>query len=253
MIIKIEGKKTFEIEIPSSPEQMKFEDWLFIYEQKDLGLTLIELKVKFLLSKLSILPKKLIKSFSDEQIVEICDKLDFISQSYTAHFCPLEILQIGKEIYKTSNDIFLKVKGVDYAYIESYYQKYQESDDIFELFKVMAILYAPVEIKFEEAKVIERAELFMSALSIYHAQLVSDWYTTLHQDLETEFEDVFKGNGKKSEVESLGFIEVIYSLAGDKLGPVEKVENQTIREIFTAALLEMNSAKRIKEAMNKKT
>lgn len=254
MNLKIEsGKKTFNLAIPSSPEEMKIEDWIFVYEQKDLGLTQLELQLRFLINKFSILPLKVVKSLSDEQMVDICDKLDFISDVYALHFCPIPQIEIENIVYNSTNDIFSKIKGTDYAFIESYYNQFKESDDIFELFKIMSILYAPHDIPFDEKKVLERAEVFRSNLSVYHAQIVSDWYNAVHKVLEVEFDEVFKGDGSKSQVESLGFIEVIYSLAGDKLGPVEKVENQIIREIFTAALLEMNSAKRIKEAMNKKT
>ncbi|HUH73349.1 MAG TPA: hypothetical protein VLZ75_02975 [Chitinophagales bacterium] len=254
MNLKIEvGKKTYKLFIPSSPEEMKSEDWLFVYEQKELGLRLLELQLRFLLNKFKVLPQKVVKSLSDEQMVDICDKLYFISDVYALHFCPIPQIEIEEIEYKSIDDIFSKIKGTDYAFIESYYNHFKESDDIFELFKIMSILYAPQDKPFDEKKILERAELFRTNLSVYHAQLISDWYNTIHKELETEFEDVFKGDGSNSQVESLGFIEVIYSLAGDKLGPVEKVENQIIREIFTAALLEMNSAKRIKEAMNKKT
>jgi hypothetical protein len=254
MNIKIEaGKKTYNIFIPSSPEEMKSEDWLFVYEFKDLGRTPIEFKIQFILYKLKELPLKVIKSFSDEQMLEICDKIDFIFERFTPNFCPLPQLTIGEQVFECLNDLFSKIKGIDYAFIESYFNHFKDSDDIFELFKIMSILYAPQDKPFDEKKILERAELFRTNLSVYHAQLISDWYNVIHKELETEFEEVFKGDGTKSEVESLGFIEVIYSLAGDKLGSVDKVENQTIREILTAALLEMNSAKRIKEAMNKRT
>jgi hypothetical protein len=249
--IRIERKqRKFRFALPESPEQLTSEEWLFIYHMQSMEISGLDLKLAFLLKKMKTLPQNVIQGIGDEEIAELCKIIDFVEGEIHPAKCPLNQVAIKRANFAAPASLD-EITGAEYALIESCFVDMAELKDDFYLYKIMAILYRPTNYlgkrkPFDDSTLEDRANLFKGHLGIEYAWLVSDWYKTWHTGLEEEYPEVFQG--EESKIKSEGFVEVIYSMAGAKLGLISAVMELDIKSILLAATLEIKNNKRIKAA-----
>lgn len=253
--IKIEfGKKRYKFQLPTVPEDLNEEQWLFLYKLQQLMVTGDELKLRFLTSCMKHLPVKLFNEFNDEQMLDLCKELEFLDTEFYPANCPISKLTKKFQKYLPPRSLD-ELTGAEYSIIESCFIDYTQLDDIFFMYKLLALLYRPVSLRgkrkdLDENTIDSHANMFQGHLGNEYVFLIADWYRSWHDQLEQDYPEVF--NGEESKGKSEGFVEVIYSMAGPKLGQVDQVMKMDIKSILMAATLEILANKRIKAASKSK-